>query len=217
MPDHLTTNGSLSVCVMVAHPDDETLWAGGTLLINPQWRCRIFTLCRASDTDRAPKFASVLKEYNASGTMADMDDSRDQSPLQDSNVQETVAALIGAAHYDLFITHSPWGEYTSHRRHQEVNRAVISLWQRGILKANKLWFFAYNDKNETHLPLAVETADIRIDLPSTIWEEKYRIICDLYGFLPDSWEARATPRIEAFWSFNSPDELTSKFLVKEVE
>ena len=211
------TSGILNVGIMVAHPDDETLWAGGTLLLNPQWRCRIFTLCRASDTDRAPKYHSVLQRFGASGTMADMDDSPDQHPITDSAVQETVAALACDEHYDLFITHSPFGEYTSHRRHQEVNRAVCSLWQNGILKTSRLWLFAYSDQNEAHLPCSIGNADVQIELPSEIWEEKYRIICELYGFLPESWEARATPRKEAFWRFDSPDEVTTKFPVDKVE
>lgn len=205
------TSGILNVGIVVAHPDDETLWAGGALLLNPQWRRRICALCRASDTDRAPKFRSVLQRFGASGTMADMDDGPDQRPLADSAVRETVAALAGDAHYDLFITHSPWGEYTSHPRHQEVNRAVVSLWQSGDLHASRLWFFAYDDHRKTHLPCAIENADVRIELPSEIWEEKRRIICELYGFPPESWEARVTPRTEAFWSFDAPDELSRLF------
>jgi LmbE family N-acetylglucosaminyl deacetylase len=201
---------------MVAHPDDETLWMGGVLLMNPQWRCRICTLCRASDKDRAPKFHSALERYRASGTMADMDDGPNQYPLTDRAVQDTVAASVGNTRYDLFITHSPMGEYTSHRRHQEVNRAVVSLWQRGILKSDRLWFFAYDDHNDTHLPQAIDNADIQIELPSEIWEEKHRIICELYGFTLDSWEARSTPCAEAFWTVDMPGELPQKFQ-KQVE
>lgn len=145
-----------------------------------------------------------------------MDDGPDQSPLTDSSVQDTVAELFGNEHYDLFITHSPMGEYTSHRRHQEANRAVVSLWQTGILKADRLWLFAYNDHNETHLPRAIDDADIQIALPPEIWEEKHRIICERYGFTSDSWEARSTPRIEAFWTVDMPGELSQKFR-KQVE
>ena len=35
--------------VIVAHPCDETLWAGGTILSQPAWNWFIATLCRASD------------------------------------------------------------------------------------------------------------------------------------------------------------------------
>jgi LmbE family N-acetylglucosaminyl deacetylase len=49
-----------AVAVIVAHPDDETLWAGGTILSHPSWQWFIVCLCRGSDKDRAPKF---LKHY----------------------------------------------------------------------------------------------------------------------------------------------------------
>ena len=38
--------------VIVAHPDDETLWAGGTILMHPETHWTILTLCRTSDPDR---------------------------------------------------------------------------------------------------------------------------------------------------------------------
>ena len=40
-------------------------------------------------------------------------------------------------------------------------------------------------------------------LPEHLWREKYRLITAVYGFSPDSWEARTTPREEAFWCFDS--------------
>ncbi len=46
---------SLEVAVIVAHPDDETLWCGGTLLSHPFWNVLVLTLCRASDTEWAIK------------------------------------------------------------------------------------------------------------------------------------------------------------------
>ena len=36
--------------VIVAHPDDETIWMGGTILKNKNWKWTILSLCRASDT-----------------------------------------------------------------------------------------------------------------------------------------------------------------------
>ena len=49
------------VAIIVAHPDDETLWVGGTILIHPAWNCFIVSVCRRNDTNRAPKFYKALK------------------------------------------------------------------------------------------------------------------------------------------------------------
>jgi LmbE family N-acetylglucosaminyl deacetylase len=32
-----------NVAIIVAHPDDETLWAGGTILNHPSWKCFIIS------------------------------------------------------------------------------------------------------------------------------------------------------------------------------
>jgi hypothetical protein len=40
-------------------------------------------------------------------------------------------------------------------------------------------------------------------LPKNIWLEKRQLITDVYGYGPESWEARATPREEGFWCFDS--------------
>ena len=195
------------VGIMVAHPDDETLWGGGVILRHPRWRCRIWTLCRASDPDRAPKYRAVLQRLGAEGKMADLDDGPDQHPLPETDVERTIAQLAGRERYDLFITHAPWGEYTRHLRHNETSRAVTALWSQGELCARELWMFAYEDGGRAYLPRAREDADVVETLPPEVWREKYRIMHEIYGFTADSWEARATPRVEAFQRFAAPAEL----------
>ena len=56
-----------TVAVIVAHPDDETLWTGGMMLSHGEWNVFIGSLCRASDTNRAPKFFQALKVIGAKG------------------------------------------------------------------------------------------------------------------------------------------------------
>jgi len=53
----------LRAAVVVAHPDDEILWCGGYILAHPEFHWRVVTLCRASDTDRAPKFRRVSNNW----------------------------------------------------------------------------------------------------------------------------------------------------------
>jgi pentatricopeptide repeat protein len=56
-----------NVAVIVAHPDDETLWAGGTILSHPSWNCFIVSVCRRNDFERASKFYKALKVLKSGG------------------------------------------------------------------------------------------------------------------------------------------------------
>jgi LmbE family N-acetylglucosaminyl deacetylase len=184
--------------VIVAHPDDETLWTGGLMLMHPEVKWTVVTICRRSDADRASRFFKALEEFNAAGYMGDLDDGPEQSALSNSEVQQTIMELLPFDKFELIITHSTAGEYTRHLRHEETARAVMELWKTDRLGAEQIWSFAYEDGGQKYLPRADEDADLQIELPKHIWQKKYDIITKIYSFSEDSFEARTTPRREAF-------------------
>lgn len=190
-----------AVAVIVAHPDDETLWAGGTILSHSDWNVYIIALCRAGDWDRAPRFFRALDVLGADGVMGDLDDGPEQTPLPDDEVQAAILQLLPPTHFDLIISHHPQGEYTHHRRHEEIGRAAITLRREGKLSAHELWMFAYEDGGKLYFPRAIKTADLYNTLPESIWQRKYQIMTATYGFDKRSWEAETTPRAEAFWHY----------------
>jgi LmbE family N-acetylglucosaminyl deacetylase len=197
----MNNRDSKTVAIIVAHPDDETLWAGGIILNNPDWHCFILSLCRASDTDRAPKFYKALKILGANGNMADLDDGPLQIPLDIDFVCKAVLEGLPPLSYDLIISHDPKGEYTRHLRHEEAGEAVIRLWCSDKISSNELWTFAYEDGGKKYLPKPIENAPLYQKLSQPVWEKKYKLITETYGFDKDSFEARTTPRAESFWQF----------------
>jgi len=196
--------GSRRVLVVVAHPDDETLWGGGTILMHLDWQWSVETLCRASDPDRAPRFARAMARLRARGCMADLDDEPEQTPLDGALLRETILSLTQGMRFDLFLTHSPRGEYTRHLRHEETGEAVLSLWENAQLSAPELWMFAYEDGGRRYRPRPIPGAHRIVTLPRKIWLEKCSIIRDIYGFGAESFEMQAATREEAFWCFASP-------------
>ena len=193
-----------TVALIVAHPDDETLWAGGTILSHPTWKFFVVCLCRASDTDRAPKFYKALKIFNSEGIMGDLDDGPDQRPLEEKKVESNILKLLPMKHYDLIISHNISGEYTRHIRHEEISKSVIQLWNAGKIEANELWTFAYEDGNKKYFPRPIENDTMYEKLTKRIWLRKYSIITETYGYNKNSWEAETTPHAEAFWQFTDP-------------
>lgn len=190
-----------AVAIIVAHPDDEILWPGGTLIDHPEWQCFVVCLCRRNDPDRAPRFYSVLNKIGAQGVMADLDDGPEQMPLEQAEIERTIKALTPSTRYDLVISHSPAGEYTRHRRHEEIGKAVTQLWHDGQIDAAELWNFAYEDGGGRYLPKAIPASDLYFVLTDNTWQKKYELITTGYNFSKDSWEARVTPRAEAFSRF----------------
>lgn len=202
----MTILSAKNVAVIVAHPDDETLWAGGTILSHPIWQWFIVCLCRGKDIDRSFRFSNALKILKAEGNMGDLDDGPEQKPLMESEVEKAILNLLPAKHFDLIISHSPTGEYTRHLRHEETGKAVIKLWNTGKILTSELWNFAYTDDNKTHYPVAVGNASIYRSLSKRIWVRKYSIITETYGFEKSGFEAETTPRAESFWQFTDPLE-----------
>jgi LmbE family N-acetylglucosaminyl deacetylase len=195
---------SKAVAIIVAHPDDETLWAGGTILSHPSWQWFIVCLCRGSDNDRAPKFLKTLQVLGSDGIIGDLDDGPEQKPLDENEIEHTILQLLPSRHFNLIISHNPSGEYTRHIRHEETSKAVIKLWKAGKISANELWTFAYEDGNKKYYPRPIKTASVFQKLTEQIWLKKYSIITETYGFERNSFEAETTPRAESFWQFTTP-------------
>jgi LmbE family N-acetylglucosaminyl deacetylase len=199
-----------TVLLVVAHPDDETLFAGGTIIVHPDWDFHVVTLCRGSDPDRRPRFHEAMARLGVlTSSMGDADDAPQQVPLADEVVQGAIESLLHGRRFDLVITHSLVGEYTSHRRHGEVGRAVVELWKTARLACDQLWMFAYADSGQGTYPVALPNADFIVPLPAQALEAKRAVLSLSYNFGPNSWESLSMPTQEAFWCFDDPQAVAA--------
>jgi LmbE family N-acetylglucosaminyl deacetylase len=194
--------------VIVAHPDDETLWAGGTILRHPDWEWLIISLCRSDDPDRAPRFQRAAERFGAEGLISDLDDSPRLMPLSPDlhEIKDRIIHLVpGRA--DLVFTHGKKGEYTRHLRHEQVHAAVVEMVEAGDL-SDELLFFAYDDCGGRCRPAPYEDAQIRLKLRSEEYLSKQSVVKHIYGFEPGSFEYEAAGPIEAF-NARSEDTITT--------
>jgi LmbE family N-acetylglucosaminyl deacetylase len=201
LPEHRVVNKT--VAIIVAHPDDETLWAGGTIMSHPSWKCFVVCLCRGNDLEKSQRFFKALKILKSEGIMGDLNDGPEQKPLDENEIERLIISLIPPWHFDLIITHSQNGEFTRDLRHEEIGNVVLNLWYVGRLSASELWTFAYEDGNMEYYPRPIKNAAIQQQLSRWTWFRKYRIITETYGLRTKSFEAKTTPKAESFWQLTN--------------
>jgi LmbE family N-acetylglucosaminyl deacetylase len=174
--------------VIVAHPDDETIWMGGTMLSFPQVEWTIFSLCRASDADRAPKYLRVCRQYSAQAIITDLEDEGAMSITKSvPKIKKLIEEQVGREHFDYIFTHDKNGEY-GHMRHVGVNHAVTALIKEKKLTCGRLLHFAYR-VNARKKVFNRDDADYFVALAPKIHAAKRDIVTKLYGFSPHSFEA----------------------------
>jgi hypothetical protein len=193
--------------VIVAHPDDETIWMGGTILRNKSWNWTIFSLCRGNDEDRSPKFKQVCDCYGAQSIIDTLEDEK-LKPLSTTNIVKLIKNNLDlnlkSSQFDYVYTHGLNGEY-GHIRHKETHKAVKKMVNEGSLKCSKLFFFSYKlgkksvpEIPDLRLPVPQKNGGPSIKLRPHEYKKKVSIIKNTYGFSPQSFECLSCYSEETF-------------------
>ncbi|MFH1327191.1 MAG: PIG-L family deacetylase [archaeon] len=171
------------VLVIVAHPDDETLWMGGTLIRNKKnWNTTIICLTRANDKDRSPKFKKVCKVFGTKGYIYNLDDKNLDKSLNQKDILKIISKY-SKVKYDIIFTHGQNGEY-GHPRHINIHKAVKYALKKGLILSKKAFFFSYKKINNKHQGYAKynSSADIFIKLKSNELSMKRKLAIEVHGY-----------------------------------
>lgn len=194
-----------TVVMVVAYPGDETLFAGGQVLLTPDWRWHIVAVFTGSKPDISKRFIDTTTRLRATGEILDVSEKREkQTPLR-LELTARVMRILAAHKPDILVTHNPVGECRKLLGRDILGRIITELWSKSTTTVQKLWIFAYEDDNTEAVPMAADDSDRSICLPNEVWQAKRDILLNSYGFGSESFFVRSCPLEEAFFCFNAPD------------
>jgi len=185
--------------VLVAHPDDEVIWMGGTIMRYDDVEWTVVSLCRNGDKDREPKFRRVCDKLGVRGVMDDVEDD-DKMSLEESVAIFKKAILKNTKNklFDICFTHNKNGEY-GHARHKGVYLAVKELIGAGIFPVKEVFYFDYKKLDRKILPMVPESNCSHIlELTHKEYAQKRKIVAEMYGYPYDGIDVNLCPNVEAF-------------------
>ena len=135
--------------MVVAHPDDESIFGGGMLIRESGWR--VICLTNGSNRVRAREFHKAMRYVGDSGEIWDYPDVYDGG-FDPDQVQHDLGKVLNRDDYRLIVTHGPEGEY-GHSQHRALSAILQGM---GL---PQLYFF--NRSNDI-LPFAVLMKKLRL-------------------------------------------------------
>ena len=104
--------------IVVAHSDDEVLWAGGLPLRYPGDWTIVCCSTPVKELDRPAQFLEACATLGAKAKLYPDEDVSGKIPLKSLD-------QVNLEDFDHIITHNKWGEY-GHPHHKQVHHYVVS-------------------------------------------------------------------------------------------
>ena len=134
--------------MIVAHPDDETLWGGANLV-----KDNYFVVCLTNGYNlaRANDFHEILKYTNNSGIILNYPDIEDNIIDDWSEVENWIlkdlSIILNYQNWDKIVTYGPDGT-TGHYHHKKINQYVTWIVKKFDKYKNLYYFQKFYKKNQ---------------------------------------------------------------------
>jgi len=124
--------------MIVAHPDDESLFGGGQLISDPGWM--VICITNGNNPIRRKEFESAMKIAGAEFEIWDYPDHQ-HTPFNDA-LRKELQRIVKLG-WDKIVTHNEYGEY-GHPHHRQLHGfmkkiATLSVFDFGERLPNEIW------------------------------------------------------------------------------
>lgn len=120
--------------MIVAHPDDELIFGGSSLIENNNWR--VICLTNKRDNKRRKEFEKVMRDLAIPEfEVYDLEDNFNVN-LNDQQLTSILQNEINSKNWEKIVTHNSIGEY-GHHHHYQIHNKVKEL----VNDTSKLWVF----------------------------------------------------------------------------
>ncbi len=202
---NIPTDKSVNALIAVAHPDDEIIFSGGTMLYYPNWHWTVVTFTGPENEERFRQFKKAM-EYLKSlgvGIVAYLTLGQKDTGMKNLSDNEFLAWKNAIQEKcfapSLVFTHNTKGEY-DHPHHKSVNRIIHQLY-------SNVWEFicpgAVNFNPQpmktrvNEVPLSVEILATKKDIFDRFYPSEH----NLWDNLSDVMEYEFNKGPEIFTSF----------------
>jgi hypothetical protein len=168
---NIPQSGNPNAIVLTAHPDDETIFCGGTMLYYPSWSWTVVCVTMQLGTPRPQEFQHAMDMYKSYGVNIISSltlEQRDEGQELSTEEVQTWKTLINGSNQspDIVFTHNQEGEY-GHPHHKSLNRISHELfpniWEFICPGAVNVAPQPFKDKNNV-VPLSVDILNKKTEI-----------------------------------------------------
>jgi len=132
------------VIIVVAHADDEALFAGGLMLKYPKVDFTVLVVTQP-DKVRIREAKKIQKKYDKLYLTIAMPDIFDKH--LDKEILKKRLKQVDKLNPDLIITHNSFGEY-GHWHHVDIHNTMTELYKEKAFGKADMWLFGHNTDSD---------------------------------------------------------------------
>lgn len=150
---------SVKKLMIVAHPDDDSIWGGAHLL---EGDYLVVCITNGKNDTRSAEFNKVIEKSGCQGLILNYPDKvlgvRDDWEHVEDKINEDIQKLIKLKAWELIVTHNPKGEY-GHQHHIMTSGYVTEIAKKCDVKSKLYYFGKYYKKSDIDSAQGLVTID----------------------------------------------------------